>query len=143
MISFEIDAPTNHTMTEIIMPSYAGFWGEQAGAYSLLTNKSSLEKSLRRVMRRPQMRKLNAVMKALNGAAAGGTATKTFKQIDDSAITHPMSVGELGGRRTVSTVTAINAATTAAQEAAIDAILDGDFGPTYPHDTSGNGGGAF
>lgn len=125
------------------MASFAGFWGDSPNDYSLLTDKSSLEKKLRQLFRRPQMRKNRAIFKALNGAAAGGAVSSTFKQIDDSGISHPIAVGSLGGARTVATTTVISSTTTSAQETAIDNILDGDFAPTYPADLSGNGGGAY
>lgn len=105
------------------------------GGYSLLVNEDSNNTGITRLMRQPGMRKAKALLAALIGAAAGGTATGTTARVE--GIT---SVNGLGGKRNVETVTAVNRATTAADVTALKAVLAGRaVAPSYTNvEKSGN-----
>lgn len=76
-----------------------------------------------------------ALLNALVGAGAGGTATKTKKQIQ-------WQQGSPGGLIPIETITLVNRATTANDVTAFQALFNRLNGPvTYPADVSGNGGG--
>ena len=78
---------------------------------------------------------ITQVMLTLLGAAVGGTATKTKKQVQGV-------VGGFGGPIPIETITQVNRATTAADLAAFQALLARSVFPaTYAADVSGNGGG--
>jgi hypothetical protein len=71
----------------------------------------------------------------LLGAATGGTATKTKKQVQGV-------VGGAGGMTPIETITLVNRATTAADLTAFQALLTRTpFPASYVADLSGNGGG--
>jgi hypothetical protein len=71
----------------------------------------------------------------LLGAAAGGTAAKTKKQVQGV-------VGGFGGAAPIETINLINRATTPADLVAFQALLNRSVFPaSYPADVSGNGGG--
>lgn len=137
------------SLTIPTVTGYSAFW--QANSinpannvpYALLFSRSSHEFRAASALHRSGFRAVRAAMKALTGAAAGGTATDTFSQISELQ-QGPTNIGP-GGARTVSTVTTINRATTAADETFIEArIVDQLFtaAPTsYAVDASGNGGG--
>jgi hypothetical protein len=120
------------------MAVYSGFWNGIFGANHALTGAQQRQKrAISRIMEKPGNRKLRGLMLALNGAAAGGTATVTHKQIAGPAST-PTTLTALGGLRTVETVTDVNRATTAADETNIDQIINDKFAPaSYPADRSG------
>ncbi len=133
---------------------YSAFWqttGDKVPyAMTPIANgggRSPLESRLARILARNQLRALNAVWTALTGAAAGGTATSTYKRVaapvgPDAAAPVPTQIDALGGNRVIETVTAIDRATTAADEAYVKDILDGDLLErtiTYPT-VSGSGG---
>ena len=111
--------------------------------------RSPLESKLARIFARNQLRELVAAMVALNGAAAGGTATSTYKRVQPPTgpdATSPVvtAIDALGGARSIETVTVIDRATTAADEAYIDDILDGDLLErtiSYPTVVGSGGGG--
>lgn len=76
-----------------------------------------------------------ALWYALLGAATGGTATATKKQVQHVT-------GAPGGLVPIETVTLMNRATTAADLTAFQALMNRQVQPaTYPPDLSGNGGG--
>ena len=130
------------------MPSYSGLWNGVYGVnYSALgtnntkelnnTERTLLSKSLSRTR---GGRMLASLIKALNGAAPGGTATATHRRIVSDVNAASPEVG--GGVRATEVRNDVNRVTTAADETMIDAILDRTFAPTtYPRDRAGNGGG--
>lgn len=131
------------------MPSYSGLWNGVYGVdYATLgtNNTKELNGNIRRrlsklIARERGGRKLAAIMKALNGAAPGGTITVNYAQVANAS--SPGQAVANGGARTITTVADMNRASTAADETMIDAILDQVFAPSsYPVDKSGNGGGS-
>lgn len=96
---------------------------------------------LAKILRRNGARELNELMLTLNGAAAGEAALKQYSRVqfaDD--VGNPVAHG---GARTIETVTVINRVSAAADETAIDGILNETFAPsTYIEDAAGNGGGS-
>lgn len=128
---------------------YSAFWqavsninGEVGVPYAMRFARSSQERRASIALSRSGFRAYRAAMKALTGAAAGGTATDTYAQVDAAG---QGPTANPGGTRTVSTVTSINRATTAADETKIELqVIDGLFAQqpsSYPVDASGNGGG--
>ena len=119
---------------------YSGLWnGEYNEDYSLLVNKSPLQKRIARVFRRGGLRTFQELALTLNGAAAGSTAAATHSRAEAERELGSPTVN--GGARTIETVTHVNRVTTAADKTAIDAVLSQSTAPTYPTDASGNGGG--
>lgn len=122
------------------MPAWSGLWDDVYGQpYAPINQRMVLPRRIGMSYVREGMAADAAIAKALNGAAAGGTATATRKQVE--ALQSINSLG-LGGARVIETKTIINRATTAADETAVDAMIEAKFAPTtYPVDASGNGGG--
>ncbi len=118
---------------------YQGFWSLTGDMlpYAMTTNaagggRSRLEYRIAALLSREELRDLRAVMLALTGAVAGGTATATFKRVSNppgpSAATPAVSqIGDFGGNITIDTITAINRATTAADETYVEDLLDDDL----------------
>lgn len=114
---------------------YSSFWGNPANSYQLLVNKAGVMAGASRVLARQGMRELRALMLALNGASAGGTASRTV-----SRVLHSTN----GGAKSIETVTVINRATTANDKSFVDDVLNRftNAAPSsYPVDASGVGGG--
>lgn len=78
---------------------------------------------------------VKALFYALLGAATGGTATASKKQVQGQA-------GGPNGLVTIETISLVNRTTTAADLTAFQALLNRTPTPSsYPADLSGNGGG--
>lgn len=138
------------SLTLPTVTGYSPFWeltGDRV-PYAMIPrsqqgSRSPIERQLARLLARPQLRDLRAAMVALNGAAAGETATSTFKRVPNPtnpSLSTPQvtNFDDIQGNRTPETITAINRATTAADEAYIDDLLDNDLisaafaGESYP-----------
>lgn len=125
---------------------------DDAKVYAFLTytqggQKVSIERRISKLIRKPQMAAIKAVMRALNGAAAGAAALAT-KPLIDAQNTSPgvptIAGTDLGGVRNVSTFNYINRNTVASDQTYVDSLLNVRHGPalaSYPVDLSGNGGG--
>lgn len=112
---------------------WAPLYSTVPNSYDLKVNKSPLIRRMQRILRKDQLRSLQALMLSLNGAAPGATATKTFKEVDMQAD------GLLrGGLRTINTKTSINRASTAGDKTTIDDVISHIFTPTRVADLSGN-----
>ena len=124
--------------------SWSGFWGDGAGSinsYSLLVNKMPRRNSIRRVVNREGFRPLTALFNSLIGATSGsGTGAITRKRISA-----PSNGADLGGARTVDTVSIINRNTTSADVTKLkEMVYNVKTRPTsYVRDLSGNGGPAY
>lgn len=150
-------AITNPTVT-----GYSGFWqltggpgAVSAAPYDMVPDKngfkgnSHLEKIIAMRFARSQLRDVNAAFLALIGAAAGGTATSTYKREQAPAATSgatpiPTAIGDLGGNIAIETATAINRATTANDVVYLKDFFDGDLLErtiTYPTVLGSGGGG--
>lgn len=127
------------------MPGWSGFWGDGLtinNSYSLQQDKLSRRYAIKRVVNRAGFRSLTELFDSLIGAASGGTALATHKQIAAAPSQAAGISGAETGQRVVETITDINRATTAAD---ITALKEMVFGvstrpATYPRDLSGNGG---
>lgn len=97
-------------------------------AYALTVDRSPMERAVTRIMRRLQKRR--GLMVALNGAAAGGTAT-----VQEKRVAH--SLTNLGGVRTIETFTYVGRATTSADETAGDNLLTQDSRIATPTNRAG------
>lgn len=80
------------------------FWGNN---YSPIDQSNSLNEQVRRIFAKPGLRREKALLNALIGAVAGGTALATTVQVE-------ADTNDNSGKRTIETVTVINRATTAA-----------------------------
>lgn len=120
--------------------SFSGLFDTIQPTGHTLLDTQPLRKTISRVMRTRGARKIKELMLTLNGAAAGEAALDTYSRVE-----HTEDAGNpaaYGGARTIETVTVINANTAAADETAIDNMLEEEFVPaTYPADASSNGGG--
>lgn len=140
------------TTTTITMGTgWAGFYNsnpQSPGNYAPRFARSSHEYRAALALSRHGYRKYRAQMKALSGAAAGGSATDTNPRVQQTLPAYQMGGSGLGGTRTVETVTN-STTTTSAMETFLEAkLIDRLFieEPTissvgYPTDSSGNGGG--
>lgn len=120
------------------MPNWSGFW--DGAGYSLLSGKMPRRNSIRRVVNREGFREFTALFNSLVGAASGsGTGAITTKKI--AAATG----NNLGGARTVESVSVINRNTTAADVTALKEMVYGvkTRPSTYAVDKSGNGGPSY
>lgn len=122
------------------MATWAGGWDGQFGSpYSLLNQRTNIQRDIAMAFERRGGRELSALAIALNGAGAGATATATRNEVE---AVQDLSNFALGGKRNIVQKTIINRATTAADEALLDTLYDGVFAPTsYPADKGGGGGG--
>lgn len=127
------------------MPQWSGLFDNvNAGGYSNLglpRRKGNIARRISILMAREtnSSASLREVMRALNGVAAGATATFSFAQV--GAVVTRESPNN-GGLRTINTITPINRATTAGDVAITEAFLTQQNRPaTYPVDAGGNGGG--
>ena len=133
------------------MPAYSGLWnGVNAENYSLQVGRSPNFRRISQALRRRSLTVLREVIDTVsNGSSINGAAAVTFKRAAGDP--NPGSSPSHGGKRTIETVTQVNAATTVGtgtltapnvSAAQIDGLVDyKSFPATYPTDASGNGGG--
>ena len=82
------------------------------------------------------MRAYKELMLTLNGAAVGQAALATHSQV----LARENTSGELGGLRTIETITDVNRVTVTADKTDIDnKILDYPDNPTFPYPVNGDG----
>lgn len=126
------------------MPAWSGLFdgsGLVSGSYSLLINKPPRRYAAKRIVNREQFRVLTALFNGLIGAASGSNVTATHKRIQAQTT---LPLGNIGGLRTIETVTDINRNTAAADVTALKEIMyNVKTRPSYPKDLSGNGGPAL
>lgn len=122
---------------------WSGLWNNEFDEdYSLLVNKNPRRNRMQRVVNRASFRAFKELFDTLIGAAAGGNAVASHKQVGHPAT--PIALGALGGSRTIDTISDINRATTAADVTNLkEVVVNVDVAPTYPADLSGNGGPAY
>lgn len=136
---------------------WSSFWQQTGDSipYAVLSRsaqgwRSKLEWELARVLNRNQMREIRELSLTLLGAAAGDTALSTYKRVSSPtntnlAVPEAIGVGDLGGSRTIDTITVINRVTTAADITYLTSIYDGTMSPgnpnaiTFVNDSGGNG----
>lgn len=112
----------------------------------MLYHRDSIERRMSIVLGPRAARPLRAVMRALNGAGVGATASASYKRVKaQNGIT---DFFKTGGAVEIETVEQINRATTADDQAYINSLIFDNVPsekPTipggYPTDASGNGGG--
>lgn len=109
------------------MPSY--YSPLYNNVFPLNTTKTPLDRVLATMFR--GVSKRAALMKALNGAAAGGTAMASRKRVVASTV-------ENGGVRAIETYNLVNRATTSADETYIDGLLDPTSRIATPTNKAGN-----
>lgn len=131
-------------LTAPTVTGYSAFWSTTgdhvAYAMALAQARSKQAKHISKFMKRMGTRDAYAALAALIGAAAGGTATNTWKREQHPAATNTSvpgvtSIGDFGGNINIETVTAISRATTAADVTELkkwfnNALLES--GITYP-----------
>ena len=137
---------------------YQGFWvttGDQITYAPLSRNaqgwRSKLEWQIAQLFGKQQMREQKELILTLLGVVPGSTALATFARVQGAtgpSQTTPAvtGVGDLGGDRTIETVSVINRATVTADVTYLTPIFDGNMVPgpsslTLVADASGNGGG--
>ena len=137
---------------------YQGFWvttGDQITYAPLSRNaqgwRSKLEWQIAQLFGKQQMREQKELILTLLGVVPGSTALATFARVQGAtgpSQTTPAvtGVGDLGGDRTIETVSVINRATVTADVTYLTSMFDGNMVPgpsslTLVADASGNGGG--
>ena len=121
--------------------SSAGFWGVISDQYALSANKPGFQASISRALGRSAFRGNREILRTLLGAATGNAASDTYKRAE--APVGLTASQQLGGSRTIETVTVVSRNTTAADLTYMQAMTDRFFiAPiTYVADLAGNGGG--
>lgn len=118
---------------------WSEFWGG-TNAYATAYGRSSGARSISQVLARGGWRANRALMRALNGAAAGETASATYARVGN-----PAQFEANSGNVVIETVTAVNRVTAAGDLAYINAKMYDDvplMNPpiaNYAVDLSGNG----
>lgn len=141
-------------------PTYSGFWNLTGDMiqYAPFDNRgpttgklgwrSKLEWQIAKLADKQQFREITALMMALIGSAAGGTATKTYTRVampPGPTNTVPVAVGvaDMGGLIPMEVVTVINRVTTAADIAYLKSMFNSSDmvmrGLALAVDLSGNG----
>lgn len=126
------------------MPSFSGlFDGVHGTPHALLGTRKigNAETQLARLVAPRSYGRgvVRAVLTALTGAAVGGTASSSHKRLKAVA---DLDSNGLGGVREIEVFSGVNRATVAGDETKLDGAATLSAKPTYPHDASGNGGGA-
>lgn len=116
-----------------------GFWGELSTTYTPIRNKSPLLRRIAQWFNRAELKGFRELALTLNGAAAGSAASETHAQIKAGEVSGSFQ-SELGGVRTIETVTDVSANTTSDDETAIDSeVLAFPNKPSsYPANGDGN-----
>lgn len=119
------------------MATWSGFWNYVYDDGYRLIDSNRIRREFREAIGDNGRQPYNRVMRALIGAAVGGTASGSIKRV---AVQDINDMGSLGGYRPTETRVTINRATTAADIAAIQKDLDTKMSPNpWPVDKSGNG----
>lgn len=140
---------------------YSAFWQTTGDnlAYAPFDNRapltgklgwrSKLEWQVAKTFNKNQMRELKELLDTLIGAAAGGTALKTYARVapavnTNKTVPEATGVADLGGNVPIETVTVINRATTAADITYLKSMFNNDMlmaSLSLQSDLSGNGAG--
>lgn len=112
-----------------------GFWGENQGL--TIEGDAIGKRRIGALFNKNGLRALRKITEILTGAAPGTTATKTHKQVS----ARENAQGELGGKRTIETITDVNRATTAADATEIkdEFLAYPDAPASYPINKDRNG----
>lgn len=105
-------------------------------------NNPSVYKKIAKLLRKPGHRKdIGLIDDAFEQLGGASRSAKTYARVQ--AVSALNSLSNLGGTRTIETVTVTSAGTaSAAEETQLETITTHDPQPsTYPVDLSGNGGG--
>lgn len=153
-------------MTAAIVPTVTGwqggfsnllnsFNGDPLKSYAFPTAAQNgarppMDSQIARIFKRNTYRGINALMIQLIGAAAGGTATATHKQVGapntgpEAAVPQVTGIGDFGGNRDIETVTDVNRATTASDVTWLSKYVNDkllEAGISYPAVVGSGGGG--
>jgi hypothetical protein len=120
------------------MPSWSGFWDHVNGAPHSLIDSNAARRRFRTAIGDSVRSPYNRILRALAGAAVGGTASGTYNRVAAQPDKDGFAVG---GYRGVEAEVTINRATVAADLTNVQKDLDTKLSPTWPVDKSGNGGG--
>lgn len=124
---------------------YSGLWQTTGdlSSYAMLFARSAQENRIALMSGTRGWRALREVLRTLVNENVGGTALDTYTRI--TAPNGLTDADELGGLRSVETVTTVNRATTATDRTYLNThIIDRHFianPSSWPTDLSGNGGG--
>jgi hypothetical protein len=117
-----------------------GFWGDTGygGGTMTLEDRDPIKRLIGQKLKKPGMRELKEIMLTLNGAAAGSAASATYKRVKSGEVSGSFT-SELGGLRTIETVTDISRVTTAADKTELDnQVIGYSDAPTYVANGDGN-----
>jgi hypothetical protein len=113
-----------------------GYWGDLAATYSFISGDNPLKRRIAALFNRASLKALREVALTLDGVAPGQTALETHARV----LARESTQGEVGGRRTIETVTDVNRVTVAGDVTEINAdILSYPIAPsTYATNRDGN-----
>lgn len=132
------------SLTAPTVTGWSGYW--QMNADKLLYNMSQSQgrvkdaKVISKFMRNANTRDVIGALAALIGAAPGGTATNQWAEIQgppgpQSTVPTVTGIGDFGGNRPITTISAINRVTTAADVTELKKWFNAallEAGITYP-----------
>lgn len=132
--------------TPTTVTGWSGFWnfgplGAPVGGYSMRYGRTSQEARIAMNLARPGMKRLRAVMRALNGVAPGAVApADVHRRVKAPVVADDMA---FSGNRVMENVDYGTITTTAGHVTALNANIYDKYTSTqfYPVDRSGNGGG--
>lgn len=145
------------SLNAVTVAGWSGFWqmeGDmQPYAFQTSQNRANIANVVSKYMNKRSVADARAALAVLIGTVAGTTATATYPRVSSPAgpnasVPRVSGIADLGGNRTIDTVTQINRATTAADitelkkwfDAGTNALLES--GITYPTVTGVTQGGA-
>lgn len=104
-----------------------GFWGDLSSDFSVISGENPQKRQIARKFNINGLRAEREIAETVTGAAAGSAASATHKRVQ----ARENSQGELGGSRTIETITDVSRNTTAADVTEVkEDIL------AYPHKPS-------
>jgi hypothetical protein len=123
-------------MAVLNVDAKGGLWELYNGSIMDLDNDGPMKRRASSYFDRNGMRAYKELMLTLNGAAVGQAALATHSQV----LARENTSGELGGLRTIETITDVNRVTVTADKTDIDnKILDYPDNPTFPYPVNGDG----
>lgn len=124
------------------MPAWSGLWNDIGGAdYAFLVNQTSLRKRISKLLRQHGGSVDREILLTHNAGDEGDAALKERFKVEH--IASPGTGADYGGVRTIETVSKIDRVTTAADTAAMAAMLGEERNQAATADLSGNTGGGM
>ena len=113
-------------MATLTISPKGGFWGDLGANSLVLGNRNVKIPQIARLIKVDGMRKNKEIWNELTGEAEGEAAAASYARVKAGELDANGNQSELGGLRTIETVTVINTTTTAADETEMELLTDWD-----------------